>query len=114
MYPQPAIVGENLILKCYVWGTDKIRRVVFYKKGEMNDWKVIVESRSSTYKIPDVTESAKGQYKCNAIYTHVARTYGPSYNVTSDIQEVFVQSMHQPTHTICFTSAFFFSSRHLL
>ncbi|XP_010734566.3 uncharacterized protein LOC104923228 [Larimichthys crocea] len=92
MYPQPAIVGENLILKCYVWGTDKIRHVVFYKKGEMNDWKVILESRSSTYKIPDVTESAKGQYKCNAIYTHVARTYGPSYNVTSDIQEVFVQT----------------------
>ncbi|KAG8009098.1 hypothetical protein GBF38_011707, partial [Nibea albiflora] len=91
MYPQPAVAGEDLILKCYVWGTDRIRSVVFYKK-ETSDWKVVLEGANPTYNIPHVTVAAEGQYKCNAIYTHVARTYGPPYNVTSDIQELFVQA----------------------
>ncbi|XP_037610863.1 uncharacterized protein LOC119479395 isoform X2 [Sebastes umbrosus] len=86
MYPLPAVVGESLTLKCLVWGTDQISRAVFYK-----DNKIILESPNPIYQIPNVTESAKGNYKCDATYTHKGSTAGPPYIRVSDVQDVFVQ-----------------------
>lgn len=92
MYPLPAVAGESLTLRCLVWGTDLITRTVFYK-----DNAVILDSVSPTYKIPKVTESVKGRYKCDATFTHKANTGGPPYQVVSDKQDVFVQGMHIQT-----------------
>ncbi|KAM6898940.1 uncharacterized protein PEZ65_020860 [Lycodopsis pacificus] len=87
MYPLPAVVGESLTLKCQVWGTNDISHTIFYK-----DNAVILEGSSSTYKIPDVTESAKGSYKCDATFTYMGRTSGLPYHEASDNQDVFVQA----------------------
>ncbi|XP_074475315.1 uncharacterized protein LOC141758108 isoform X2 [Sebastes fasciatus] len=86
MYPLPAVVGESLTLKCLVWGTDQISRAVFYK-----DNVIILEGHNPIYQIPNVTESAKGNYKCDATYTHKGRTAGLPYKYVSDVQDVFVQ-----------------------
>ncbi|XP_018520078.1 uncharacterized protein LOC108875553 [Lates calcarifer] len=86
MYPLPAVVGEPLTLRCLVWGTDRISKAVFYK-GDT----VIADGKAFTHKIKDVTESTEGKYKCDATYTHVARTAGPDYHKFSDVQDVFVQ-----------------------
>ncbi|KAF1374034.1 hypothetical protein PFLUV_G00245080 [Perca fluviatilis] len=87
MYPLPAVVGESLTLKCLAWGTDQISRTFFYKNND-----ILPGSHSSTYIISTVTESAMGRYKCNATFTHKARTEGPPYEVASDDQDVFVQA----------------------
>ncbi|XP_031699645.1 uncharacterized protein LOC116381541 [Anarrhichthys ocellatus] len=87
MYPLPAVVGESLTLKCQVWGTNEISRTIFYK-----DNTVIRNGSSSIYEIPNVTESAKGSYKCDATFTYMKRTAGPPYQVVSDNQDVFVQA----------------------
>lgn len=92
MYPLPAVVGESLTLKCLAWGTDTISRTVFYRNNA-----IIQESLSPTYKITNVTESAKGRYKCDATFTYKARPAGPPYQVVSDNQDVFVQGIH-PTN----------------
>ncbi|KAK9530570.1 hypothetical protein VZT92_012062 [Zoarces viviparus] len=86
MYPLPAVVGESLTLKCQVWGTNDISHTIFYK-----DNAVILEGSSSIYKIPNVTESAKGSYKCDATFTYKGRTAGPPNHEVSDNQDVFVQ-----------------------
>ncbi|KAM6964644.1 uncharacterized protein LKV04_020391 [Tautogolabrus adspersus] len=86
MYPLPALVGESLTLRCLVWGTDQISQTVFYKDGVM-----FQQSASPTYKIPNVTESAKGRYKCMSIFNYKGRTDGPPYSVVSDDQDVLVQ-----------------------
>ncbi|GAA6227940.1 uncharacterized protein LOC108875553 isoform X1 [Lates japonicus] len=86
MDPMPAVIGESLTLRCLVWGTDRISKTVFYKGNE-----VIADGNTFTHKIKDVTESTEGKYKCDAIYTHVARTAGPNYHKVSDVQDVFVQ-----------------------
>ncbi|XP_054454955.1 uncharacterized protein LOC129091383 isoform X2 [Anoplopoma fimbria] len=88
MYPLPAVVGESLTLKCLAWGADQISRTIFYKDDE-----IILDSLSSTYKIPKVTELAKGRYKCDATFTYMRDSVGPAYKVVSDIQEVFVQAL---------------------
>uniref|UniRef100_A0A3B4TC63 Uncharacterized LOC111220070 n=2 Tax=Seriola dumerili TaxID=41447 RepID=A0A3B4TC63_SERDU len=86
MYPFPAVVGEPLTLKCIAWGTDQISDTVFYK-----DNTIIMHAANPTYKITDVSESTQGPYRCNATYTHKARTSGPAYQRVSDIQDVFVK-----------------------
>ncbi|XP_042254057.1 uncharacterized protein LOC121887385 [Thunnus maccoyii] len=85
MYPQPAVVGESLTLKCLVWGTDQISRAVFYKEKI-----VFANETTSTHKIANVTESEAGRYKCDATYRHVGETETLHKDV-SDIQDVFVQ-----------------------
>lgn len=92
MYPLPAVAGESLTLKCLVWGTDQITRTVFYK-----DNTVIRDSVSATYNFPNVTESVKGRYNCDATFTYKANAGGPPYQVVSDQQDVFVQGMHIQT-----------------
>ncbi|XP_024913504.1 uncharacterized protein LOC103381736 isoform X2 [Cynoglossus semilaevis] len=86
MYPLPAVVGENVILRCLVWGTDQISNTVFYKNKA-----VISNTHSSQHVITNVTESSLGKYKCQVIYTHVARTGGPPYIKTSDPQELLFE-----------------------
>lgn len=92
MYPLPAVAGDSLTLKCLVWGTDQITRTVFYK-----DNTVIRDSVSATYNFPNVTESVKGRYNCDATFTYKANAGGPPYQVVSDQQDVFVQGMHIQT-----------------
>ncbi|XP_070783587.1 uncharacterized protein [Enoplosus armatus] len=87
MDPLPVTVGKSLTLRCRVWGTDRISHTVFYK-----DDAVILSSQSPTHQINNVTESAIGRYKCEATYTHVARTKGPPYQEVSDNQDLFVQA----------------------
>ncbi|XP_076008457.1 uncharacterized protein LOC143002303 [Genypterus blacodes] len=87
MLARPAVLGENLSLRCLVWGTDHISNTVFYK-----DEAVVQDGRSSTYQINNVTERAKGRYKCAATFTYPGHTGGPPYNRTSDAQELFVQA----------------------
>ncbi|XP_029312600.1 uncharacterized protein LOC115024877 [Cottoperca gobio] len=87
MYPLPAVVGESLTLKCLVWGTDLISDTIFYK-----DDKIILKGSSPTYTIADVTESAKGRYKCHATFTYIKQPAGAPYQVVSDNQDVFVQA----------------------
>lgn len=91
MYPQPAVVGESLTLRCLVWGTDRIRRAAFYRENN-----ALAESEKPTYEIRNVTESAAGRYKCDATYRHVAQTTETLHEKVSDIQDVFVQGMHTP------------------
>ncbi|XP_023255898.1 uncharacterized protein LOC111650268 [Seriola lalandi dorsalis] len=86
MYPFPAVVGETLTLKCIAWGTDQISKTVFYK-GDT----IIMHDAKSTYSITKVSESTQGPYRCDATYTHKARTSGPEYHRVSDIQDVFVK-----------------------
>ncbi|XP_033467960.2 uncharacterized protein LOC117247481 [Epinephelus lanceolatus] len=86
MYPLPAVVGESLSLRCLAWGTDQISSTVFYKNNA-----VLLKSHSPTHEISEVTESASGSYRCNAIFKHRAHTDGPPSNVMSDDQDVFVQ-----------------------
>lgn len=88
MYPLPAVVGENVILRCLVWGTDQISNTVFYKNKA-----VISNTHSSQHVITNVTESSLGKYKCQVIYTHVARTGGPPYIKTSDPQELLFEGI---------------------
>lgn len=88
----PAVAGESLTLSCLVWGTDQITRTVFYKNGA-----TILPSAKLTHKISNVTESDRGHYKCEAIFTYVAGTSESPYQVVSDDQEVFVQGMHIQT-----------------
>ncbi|XP_074518747.1 sialoadhesin [Halichoeres trimaculatus] len=87
MYPLPAIEGETLTLRCYVWGTDQISHTIFYK-----DNKPIQDSASPTYNIPDVPLSAMGSYKCKSTFTYVAQTAGPLLLMESDYQDVLVHS----------------------
>ncbi|XP_070847233.1 uncharacterized protein [Chaetodon trifascialis] len=87
MYPLPAVAGESLTLRCLVWGTDQITQAVFYK-----DNTVITASKSPIYEVSDVTEKTEGKYKCDATFTHKARTAGQPYHMTSDSQPVFVQA----------------------
>uniref|UniRef100_UPI0037E710D7 uncharacterized protein n=1 Tax=Semicossyphus pulcher TaxID=241346 RepID=UPI0037E710D7 len=82
MYPFPAVVGESLTLRCLVWGTDRIGHTVFYKDKD------ILTSNGPYYKIPDVTESAKGIYKCISSFKYMAQTAGPSHREDSDYQDV--------------------------
>nr|XP_046234015.1 uncharacterized protein LOC124053096 [Scatophagus argus] len=89
MYPLPALAGESLTLRCIAWGTDQISSTDFYK-----DNKIIQKNASPTIKIPNVTESTKGKYKCYATYTHKARSNGPPYQEVSDDQDVFVYAAH--------------------
>lgn len=85
MYPHPAISGEDMTLRCLVWGTDKIRRVEFYKEGR------VIEIGS---KVSNKIKAEEGKYKCEAIFTHVAYTAGPHDHEFSDLQDVFVHGMH--------------------
>ncbi|KAG7226354.1 hypothetical protein INR49_013765, partial [Caranx melampygus] len=87
MYPQPAVLGESLVLKCLVWGTDRIKETVFSKDG-----KVIERGTHSTYTISKVTESTKGEYQCNATYRHTDQAQGPPYQKESQVQVVLVQN----------------------
>ncbi|XP_040922644.1 uncharacterized protein LOC121201086 isoform X2 [Toxotes jaculatrix] len=91
MDPLPAMIGQSLTMRCIVWGTDRISKTVFYK-----DNTVITNTIGSMHVITNVTESSKGEYKCNATYTHVARTAGPPYCKVSDTQKV---SVHVPPVT---------------
>lgn len=110
MYPFPAVAGENLILRCLVWGTDQITYTLFYKDNE-----IIQGSTNPSIKISDVTEVTEGLYKCDATFTYKARTEGQPYKVASDAQDLFVQGMNiQPAwslpllcDTVCFTLVFF-------
>ncbi|KAM9837694.1 uncharacterized protein ACBR49_018336 [Aulostomus maculatus] len=86
LYPLPAVVGESLVLKCLVRGTNLLSRTVFYK-----DNVIISEGPSATHKITTVTNTTVGRYKCDATYTHKARTKGHPYQEVSDIQDVDVQ-----------------------
>ncbi|XP_033975396.1 uncharacterized protein LOC117473731 [Trematomus bernacchii] len=86
MYPLPAIVGETLTLKCLVWGTNLISHTDFYKDND-----ILPGSASPTHTISDVTESAKGRYRCEATFTYIAKPAGSPYKGTSDDQDVFVQ-----------------------
>lgn len=88
MYPQPAVLGESLTLRCLVWGTDQITEAIFSKDGT-----VIEHGIQSTYMISKVTESTKGKYQCNATYTYKGHTHGPPYRKESEVQEVLVQGM---------------------
>eukprot|EP00064_Thunnus_orientalis_P001351 superscaffoldBa00000091_g1354 len=95
MYPQPAVVGESLTLKCLVWGTDQISRAVFYRENRK-----LANDTTPTYKIANVTESAAGRYKCDATYRHVAQTTKTPHEKVSDMQDVFVQVSDQPGSSI--------------
>lgn len=88
MYPVPVMAGESVTLKCLTWGTDQISTTVFYKNNS-----VMPKTKGPTHKIESVTESEKGSYKCNAIFTYLARTAGPPYNVVSDRQELYIYGM---------------------
>ncbi|XP_041818688.1 uncharacterized protein LOC121624831 [Chelmon rostratus] len=88
MYPFPAVAGENLILRCLVWGTDQITYTLFYKDNE-----IIQGSTNPSIKISDVTEVTEGLYKCDATFTYKARTEGQPYKVASDAQDLFVQAV---------------------
>lgn len=92
MHPLPALLGESMILRCLVWGTDRISRTVFYKNNE-----IILESPSPTYKITNVTESTAGSYKCDATFRYNAHEAGNPYKVVSDSQDMFVHGMHIQT-----------------
>lgn len=79
MYPFPALAGESVTLQCLVWGTDQISHVSFYvNASDLQDGR-------QTYEIQRVTKSAKGSYKCHAIYTYSASSEGP-LRETSDVQ----------------------------
>lgn len=79
MYPFPALAGESVTLQCLVWGTDQISHASFYvNASDLQDGR-------QTYEIQRVTKSAKGSYKCQAIYTYSARSEGP-LRETSDVQ----------------------------
>lgn len=86
MYPQPAVVGESLTLRCLVWGTDQISRAVFYRENSK-----LANDTTTTYKIANVTESTAGKYKCDATFIDVAQTTKTLHKDVSDIQDVFVQ-----------------------
>lgn len=89
MYHLPAVAGENLILRCLVSGTNRISHTTFYKDGA-----ILLDSANPTYTLPNVTESDKGRYKCDATFTYKDSTGGHPYKMTSDDQEMFVQGMH--------------------
>uniref|UniRef100_A0A8C2X7P1 Ig-like domain-containing protein n=1 Tax=Cyclopterus lumpus TaxID=8103 RepID=A0A8C2X7P1_CYCLU len=86
MYPLPAVVGESLTLNCLAWGANQISHTIFYKENY-----VILEGQSYTYKMTNVTESAKGRYKCDVTFTYKEHAAGPPYQQVSDNQDVFVQ-----------------------
>ncbi|KAM4624508.1 uncharacterized protein ACJ7VT_005359 [Polymixia lowei] len=83
--PRPVLIGQNFILKCIVWGTDKILRTVFYK-----DEAVMQDGSSSTYHIKNVKASSAGKYKCDATF-HYKGSTGPLSQLTSDAQDLLVQ-----------------------
>lgn len=86
MHPLPAVEGQSLSLSCFVWGTDKIIKSVFYKNNSPFQ---MVEG-SHTYKIKTTTESEVGLYKCVATYRYVDQTAPTPHEDTSDPQEVSV------------------------
>lgn len=91
MYPLPAVAGQSLSLRCLVWGTNKIIKLVFYK----NNSHFQTVERSQTYRIKHTTESEVGLYKCVATYRYADQTVPNPHEDTCDPQEV---SVHGRSH----------------
>ncbi|XP_052452612.1 high affinity immunoglobulin gamma Fc receptor I [Carassius gibelio] len=66
----PALKGENLTLRCEVWGKPKLDKAVFYK----NNKSLPKSSPEDTYTITNATQSDNGMYSCHATYrfTHIS------------------------------------------
>lgn len=94
MYPFPALAGSSVTLKCLVWGTDLISNAGFYVNTSN-----LHKGTTTTYTIPHVTNSAKGSYKCDAVFEYTAdretlqetsddqvlEVYGTSFNTGLDV-----------------------------
>lgn len=89
MYPFPAIAGERMTLRCLVWGTDEVKRSVFYKENT-----VIKTINGESFQLDSVNESNVGKYKCVATYRHKGQTISTPHQYGSDAQEVLVHGMH--------------------
>uniref|UniRef100_A0A672H8G2 Ig-like domain-containing protein n=1 Tax=Salarias fasciatus TaxID=181472 RepID=A0A672H8G2_SALFA len=95
IYHLPAVVGQDVTLRCLVWGTKQIIRTVFYRGDE-----VIAEGNSNTIEILNITDSKEGRYKCHATFTYKAGT-GEPYRETSDAQDLLTgiyawSTLHTP------------------
>ncbi|XP_029954188.1 uncharacterized protein LOC115393352 [Salarias fasciatus] len=86
IYHLPAVVGQDVTLRCLVWGTKQISRTLFYRGDE-----VIAEGNSNTIEILNITDSKEGSYKCQATFTYKAGT-GEPYRETSDAQDLLTVS----------------------
>lgn len=89
MYPFPALAGESVTLQCLVWGTDHISNAGFYVNTSN-----LQKGRRPTYKIQDVTKSAKGSYNCDATFTYNANSEGQPQKGTSDDQVLEIYGMN--------------------
>ncbi|XP_015237871.1 PREDICTED: uncharacterized protein LOC107089535 [Cyprinodon variegatus] len=85
MYPFPAIAGERMTLRCLVWGTDEVKRSVFYKENT-----VIKTINGESFQLDSVNQSNVGKYKCVATYRHKGQTISTPHQYGSDAQEVLV------------------------
>uniref|UniRef100_A0A672H8C5 Ig-like domain-containing protein n=1 Tax=Salarias fasciatus TaxID=181472 RepID=A0A672H8C5_SALFA len=95
IYHLPAVVGQDVTLRCLVWGTKQISRTLFYRGDE-----VIAEGNSNTIEILNITDSKEGSYKCQATFTYKAGT-GEPYRETSDAQDLLTgiyawSTLHTP------------------
>lgn len=81
MYPFPALAGNSVTLRCLVWETDQISNAGFYVNATN-----LHKSRTPTYKIQHVTDSAKGSYTCDAEFTYTANSERKQDQKTSDDQ----------------------------
>ncbi len=59
----PVLQGEQVALRCVVWGGPKLEKTVFYKNNN-----VIQSSSGDTYTITNPTQSDDGKYRCHATY----------------------------------------------
>ncbi|KAK2820218.1 hypothetical protein Q5P01_023177 [Channa striata] len=84
MYPLPAIAGENVKLRCLVWGTDEISQSALY----LNDTEMPGEI-SGLYL---VTKPQAGSYKCFAQFKYKAQTASTQHKVYSDVQYLYIQA----------------------
>lgn len=79
--PFPALAGNSVTLRCLVWGTDQISQAGFYVNASK-----LLESRTPTYQIPSVTKSARGSYKCHAVFTYTGSSEEETESNASDDQ----------------------------
>ncbi|RXN02256.1 high affinity immunoglobulin gamma Fc receptor I-like isoform X1 [Labeo rohita] len=82
----PALQGENVALRCVVWGGPKLESAVFYK-----DQTKLKSSPEDTYTIINATPDDNGKYSCHATYrfSHISAEAGRREG-DSDAQELKV------------------------
>ncbi|XP_035387123.1 uncharacterized protein LOC113590149 isoform X4 [Electrophorus electricus] len=79
----PVSEGENVHLRCEVWGGAHVDQAVFYQNG-----KKLPAGTKDTYDINNITMSSDGLYKCDATYRfiHISKSASAHHSVYSDEQ----------------------------